>query len=144
MVGMQPLEFPAGEGARLELILQPDPNNQNEVVLYQGLSEVFPSPGNFTPAEPQTGRRAYRKYVENNLRFPESALTAPQVVMLSFILTAEGEFTEFEVFRTPGPGFTSEARRIILEGPPWRPAENPAGPVDEKVNVRIRFDRGKD
>lgn len=137
-VGMEDREFPVTGGEHMQLVLHPDPSVLDEIILSQGGPEAVVHEL-YRQAEPENGFRSYGRYIRKNLRYPEPAPRDRQVVILLFRLTADGAMTGFVPIRSPGPAFTAEAIRLLTEGPPWRPAESPAGPMDEVVSIRIVF-----
>jgi hypothetical protein len=139
-VGMQTEEYTVQEGSEVEILLETDASTMSEVVLVSGVtSDYLHETPRYRAAEPADGYRAYRRYVEKNLRHPDPATEDRQVVILTFNLTAEGEIGQFQTIRSPGPAFTAEAIRVITEGPSWIPAEIQSGPMDELVRIRIVF-----
>lgn len=143
-IGMETLEQHAVAGSDVELVMQPNLATLDEVVVVgygisaPGDSELADS---YQAAEPSIGFTEYRKYIEEQIRFPaHDTVTTRAVVVLKFTVTAAGEITEVRPLRSPGVVFTEEATRLVREGPSWNPAINPYGiTIDEEVRLRIVF-----
>lgn len=77
------------------------------------------------PAEFPGGVSEWARYLQRNLRYPESArdMGITGVVRVQFIVDREGNISEVEALNDPGEGLAEEAVRIIKKGPKWRPAE---------------------
>ncbi len=145
-IGMETLEQQAFAGSEVELVMQPSLATLDEVVVVAYGSEPATTGEVLNrEAEPATGYKAFRQYIEESIRFPaaETDTTISRaVVVLKFTLTAEGEITEVRPLRSPGIVFTDEATRLVMEGPSWNPAINPYGTsIEEEVRLRIVFKR---
>ncbi len=95
-----------------------------------------------TVAEPSIGYEAFKKYIMDHIRYPDTETgSSREVVILNFTVTAGGEITDIKAIRSPGEEFTEEAIRLIREGPSWRPATNALGTTEEVIRLRIVFTR---
>ena len=95
-----------------------------------------------TSPEPVGSYDAYKAYIAENIQFPpEDTTTRKAVVVLKFTVTVSGDITNMEVLRHPGDPFAKEAIRLLEEGPPWNPATDENGPVEEVVRLKILFKR---
>lgn len=95
-----------------------------------------------TSPEPVGGYDAYKAYIEENIKFPpEDTTTRKAVVILKFTVTVSGDITNVEVLRHSGDPFAKEAIRLLEEGPPWNPAADESGPVEDVVRLKILFKR---
>lgn len=155
-VGMETREYQLNSESENQLVMQPDIQTMDEIVIVaQGsgrLSGVSTGSGNtvkldetspsYIPAEPVDGYRAFKKYMEQDMRFPENYIPGErEVVILRFTVHSIGSIADMQILRTPGETFTIEAIRLIMEGPEWTPASISSGPIDEQVRVRIVFKR---
>ena len=153
-VGMESQEYRLQGNSDIQLVLQPDLSTLDEiVVLGQGLQPVHlrndarqslkaggGSSQETTPAQPSGGIDAFKTYVEENIRFPESETTTDRaVVILLFTVTSNGQIREVIPLYTPGNLFTEEAIRLLKEGPAWIPATSDNVSVDEIVRLRLLF-----
>jgi protein TonB len=77
------------------------------------------------PAEFPGGLDGWRRYLERNLNYPESAQDngTQGVVRVQFIVDRDGNISEVQSLNDPGDGLADEAVRIIKKGPKWKPAE---------------------
>jgi protein TonB len=71
------------------------------------------------------GPDAWRRYLERNMRYPESAQEngTQGLVKVQFLIDREGNISEVQALNDPGDGMAAEAVRIISNGPKWIPAE---------------------
>jgi TonB family protein len=152
-VGMESDEYQLSDSTENRLVMHPDPASQDEVVLIgdELIPEATPSgavrntqTGNedlsYNGAGPEGGLEAYKVYMEQNIRFPAGdTITKRGVVILTFNVSKEGTISRIQTLRSPGKPFTDEAIRLLKQGPPWKPARNESGPVDDVVRMRIVF-----
>lgn len=95
----------------------------------------------YTPPLPLNGRSSFEKYIEDNIRRPDTLGAGESVtVVLNFLVTADGIIDSIRVERSPGKIFSDEAIRLIKEGPAWKPAVKNSKPVSDTVNISIVFD----
>jgi protein TonB len=92
-------------------------------VVEEDYDKVFTKVEN--PAEFPGGADAWRRYLERNLNYPESAQEngTQGVVKVQFVVDKEGNISEVQSLNDPGDGLAEEAVRIIKKGPKWKPAE---------------------
>lgn len=96
-------------------------------------------------AAPAGGLRAYNKYLNDNLRYPEQALEnkIKGKVTVQFTITTGGNLTEFNVLKGLGHGCDEEVIRLVKEGPKWNPSTEDDVPVESEVKVKMKFDPEK-
>jgi TonB family protein len=94
-----------------------------------------------TLPEPEGGRKAYQKYLESNLQYPQQALDQKIEgrVTIQFTVTFDGQLNDFNVIRSLGYGCDEEVIRLIRQGPAWSPSKRNEVARDSKVRVRMRF-----
>jgi TonB family protein len=93
-------------------------------------------------AEPLGGRKAFKKYLEDQLQYPNQAL-ANEVegkVTVQFTVLPNGQLSDFKVLKGLGYGCDEEVIRLIKEGPAWAPSRKDNEPVREDVKIRLKFD----
>jgi len=91
-------------------------------------------------ALPSERRKSFDKYIEENIRIPETLKNGEKaVVVISFIVRITCEIDSIKVLRSPGDEFSAEAKRLIIHGPPWNPATSNGEKIDEEVRLRIVF-----
>jgi TonB family protein len=149
-VGMQSREVsvPAGQSAELDVQLMEDVSQLSEVVVtgYGNEDDIAMQNIRWEYAEPAGGRKAYKEYLEKNLRYPEKALESDieGKVSVQFTIEPSGSLTEFRVVRSLGHGCDEEVMRLIKEGPTWSPTKRDDRPVKSKGRVKMRFALPKD
>ncbi|MGD0341835.1 MAG: energy transducer TonB, partial [Bacteroidales bacterium] len=94
----------------------------------------------YTPPEPSGGKDNFDKYILKNLRNPETSKTGTsKEVELKLTILKTGVIDKIKIIKSPGKEFSSEAIRLIKEGPEWIPASKNGVPVDDEVLTRIVF-----
>jgi TonB family protein len=93
-------------------------------------------------AEPSGGRKAYKKYLEEELNYPRQAIEnkIEGRVTVQFTVEPNGQLSDFKVLKGLGHGCDDEVIRLIKQGPAWSPTKRNAQPVTDKVKVRLKFD----
>lgn len=86
------------------------------------------------------GTSALFKFIEKNLKWPESAGDSNGRVLISFIVEKNGTLTNFKIERGMGQVFDAEALRVIKRSPKWIPAKIKGERVRSRYIVPIRFD----
>lgn len=138
-IGLKPVEVRAENNREINVQMTPD---------YSALSEVVVTGAGTTTdnvlrfAEPQGGRNAFEKYLEEKMNYPEQALEKKIEgrVTVQFTVDANGQLGEFKVIKGIGYGCDDEVIRLIKEGPAWSPSKRNDRPVKDKVKVRLKFD----
>jgi hypothetical protein len=94
----------------------------------------------YTPAQPVNGQEDFKRYIDKNIKRP--AGTKPgqvEVVILQFRVKSDGMLDSLKIISSPGILYSDEARRLIKEGPEWKPAEKNNIKIDEVVKLQIDF-----
>ena len=96
-------------------------------------------------AEPIGGKKAYDKYFENNLRYPQQALEnkVKGRVTINFVVGTDGTLHDFNVVRSLGYGCDEEVIRLVNEGPKWLPSTEDNIAIESTVRVKMKFDPAK-
>jgi TonB family protein len=144
-VGMESKEFKALQDSGIEIKLQPAISALNEIVVVgygakgNETDKEYEATG-YTPPQPVNGKVSFEKYIQNQIRRPDT-VTAGQrvVVVLNFIVDPDGKIDSLKVIRSPGKLFSDEAIRLIKEGPAWKPAEQNGKVISDEVRIRIVF-----
>jgi TonB family protein len=143
-IGYEERKVDAGASNSVDVVLNPDVAQLSEVVVV-GYGGTKRDDMDVTPiieiAEPAGGRRAYRQYLEQNLKYPEQALNnkVEGRVTVQFTVEATGQMTNFKVLKGLGSGTEDEVIRLIREGPKWKPTRKNTEAVADKVKVRLKF-----
>ena len=140
-VGFESQEIEVGEQNTLDVVLGGSAELAEVVVTgYGPRSEDIPT---FTPATPAGGKKAFRKYVEENLQYPINALQndISGTVSLEVSIAADGDIGSIVTKKGLGFGCDQEAIRLVREGPDWNPATRNGINVEDVVKVKIKFKR---
>ncbi len=90
---------------------------------------------------PPGGITGLTNYMIQNLKYPIAAKEAnvQGMVVVSFIVTAEGKVEGVEVLRGIGSGCDQEAVRVISLSGPWTPAKKEGKAVATKITLPVQF-----
>ena len=98
-----------------------------------------------SPAEempvPPGGITGLTNHMIQNLKYPSAAKEAKVqgMVVISFIVTAEGKVENVEVLRGIGSGCDEEAVRVISQSGTWTPAKKEGKTVASKMTLPVQF-----
>ncbi len=87
------------------------------------------------------GNEAMFSYLSQNITYPEIAKRS-QVegrVIISFIVSIDGNITEAKVIKSIGAGCDEEALRVVKNMPKWNPGKQNGNPVNVRVSIPIMF-----
>jgi TonB family protein len=96
-------------------------------------------------AEPFGGKKAYDKYLENNLRYPHQALEnkVKGKVTINFMVGTDGTLRDFSVMKSLGYGCDDEVIRLVKDGPKWYPSTEDNVAIESTVRVKMKFNPEK-
>ncbi|MCF8248142.1 MAG: carboxypeptidase-like regulatory domain-containing protein [Saprospiraceae bacterium] len=119
-IGFTALEVDLGKNDHLDVALNENENALSEVVI-TGLGLSSSEQGPVESPRPETGFKAFKKYVADNLHHPEAdKLSHPrEVVRVRFTLQANGKLTNFIPKGDAPQAYKDEAVRLLREGPNW-------------------------
>lgn len=147
-IGLQTSEVSPANKSTLDMKLLEDVSQLSEVVVTgQGFKSGRDE--NETAviklAEPFGGRKAYDKYLENNLRYPQQALESKVKgkVTIDFTIGTDGILRDFNILKSLGYGCDDEVIRLVKEGPKWYPSTEDNVAIESTVRVRMKFDPEK-
>ncbi len=88
------------------------------------------------------GELALRKYIENSVRYPETAKEngIKGKVYVTFIINKNGEVTDSRISRGVAPILDKEAQRVVNSLPLWKPGKQGGKPVDVSYTVPVLFE----
>jgi TonB family protein len=141
-VGFESKEVVPGGKDEVSVALEPDITGLSEIVVVgYGAREPAEEPTTVEMAEPSGGKKAFKQYLEQNLRYPEQALNnkVEGKVTVQFTIQSSGVVSDFRVVKGLGYGCDEEVIRLIQEGPKWQPTKRNHQPVTDKVKVRLKF-----
>jgi protein TonB len=90
---------------------------------------------------PPGGMEGFTQYMIKNLTYPTAAREAGTqgMVVLTFVVTAEGKVEAVEVIRGIGKGCDEEAVRVITQSVTWTPAKKEGKAVATRMNLPVNF-----
>jgi len=141
-IGLASKEVKANQ-EQIQVAMESDVSQLSEMVVAgEGADdEADKASGVIEMAEPQGGRNAFKRYLEEQLQYPEQALEN-QVrgkVTVQFTVQPNGQLSDFQILKGLGYGCDEEVIRLIKEGPSWVPSKKNNRPVKEKVKIRLNF-----
>lgn len=138
-IGLTTQEVNIGNNTSVDVRMSDEVMALSEVVV-TGYNRGTPE-GSYEMAFPQGGRRAFNKYLEEKLQYPEQAKEnkIEGRVTIQFTVQPNGSLTDFEVLKGLGYGCDEELIRLVKQGPSWNPSKRNNEVVQEKVRVRLRF-----
>lgn len=148
-IGMESKEVIVGQTKNdpeeMHVQLTPDVSELSEVVVTgYGTGEEPPSMEDikWEITEPEGGKKQYRNYLQQNLRYPEVAIknNIEGKVTVQFTVEPSGQLTDFRVVKSLNTACDDEVIRLIKEGPKWRPTRRNDEPVKSKAKVKLRFE----
>lgn len=120
-----------------------DPINMDLHVDNRALSEVVvtrsysSNPAPVVAAKPAAGQKAYRQYLEENLRYT-SDMPRGRVVIQATVTTT-GSLEKLEVVRSLCEPCDDEAMRLVAQGPKWQAATQDGQKIEQRVRIVVRF-----
>ncbi|TDQ19257.1 TonB family protein [Algoriphagus boseongensis] len=90
---------------------------------------------------PPGGMEGFTKYMIENLKYPAAAKEAniQGMVMVTFVVRADGSVDTIEVLRGIGGGCDEEAVRVVAESGKWTPGKNGGKAVATQMTLPIQF-----
>jgi TonB family protein len=140
-IGFSSKEIPVTSD-QLNVSLEADVSELSEVVVVgYGESTTPFTPNIMELATPAGGRKAFKQYLEQNLKYPEEALKnqVEGKVTVQFTIDVGGQLSDFKVVRGIGHGCDEEVIRLIKSGPKWAPSKKNDVPMKDRARVRMRF-----
>lgn len=87
------------------------------------------------------GMKELLKFLQDNLKYPESAMknNLQGRVIVQFVVEKDGTPTEFNVVRAVNPDLDAEALRVLKTMPKWKPGMQKGEAVRVKYTVPVAF-----
>ncbi|MDR0420642.1 MAG: energy transducer TonB [Prevotellaceae bacterium] len=82
---------------------------------------------------------AFKNWVQENLKYPETGNYAQGKVILSFVVDKVGDVTNINIVKALSPELDAEAVRVVSSSPKWTPAKQKYLPVDFEFTFPISF-----
>ena len=96
----------------------------------------------YSSAYPLEGFAEFKKYIDNNLVFPEEIHhTDRAVIILMTTIDPAGNPTQIRIVKSPDEAFSQEAKSLIESGPRWIPSKKDGEYFEEETRIRIVFKR---
>jgi protein TonB len=142
-VGSKDVKAPSNEGIQNVLTTDngkgtgsgtdPGPGNDDNTTYLSGGVDVMP--------EPVGGEKAWKKFLEKNLRYPMIAQEqgVSGKVYMSFIIEKDGHLSDITIMRKSGYGFDEEATRVLKLAPAWTPGKQNGQAVRVRYVIPINF-----
>lgn len=139
-IGMETKELNLGSDTSVVIGMSPSEMSLSEVVVTgYGRQKKEVEQEDYVPPKPVNGMNEFNRYIEKNIHRPDSLSGQRVVVVAGMRVRADGSIDSIKIIRSPGPGFSEEALRLIKSGPGWLPAEQNGEKIDDNVRVRIVF-----
>lgn len=145
-IGLQSTEVKVENRQEVNVQMSQDVTQLSEVVTVgSGIDSDESPPPTVDLAHPETGNRAFKQYLEKNIQYPEQARInkVEGRVTVEFTIEPNGSLSNFIIIRGIGSGCDEELIRLIKEGPKWVPTKKDNVPVQDKANVRLKFELPK-
>lgn len=116
----------------------------SDIILTGEVSEIIPGdtlqPPHYVPPAPVVGYRAFHEYIAENIRLPYYGQdTILKTVEVSLPVSHRGKKGAPGIVSSPGEWYSEEAKRLLIEGPEWQPAQRSGKAVIDTLRIRIRF-----
>ncbi len=87
------------------------------------------------------GLDGWRKYLQTNLKYPETAQKkgTQGTIRVQITVEKDGSLSEIKVLNNLGDGLAEEAVRVLKQGPKWNPAEQNGRKVSSRFIQTISF-----
>jgi TonB family protein len=125
----------------LTVDMQVDTRSLSEVVVTRHRTPAPTTPAAVVTAKPGIGHSAYRKYLEENIRFTDD-IKKGRVVVQATVMPS-GALQNLQVVRSNCPDCEQEALRLIAQGPTWTPATRDGNSIEQQVRIVVRFNPAK-
>ncbi len=144
-IGFTSEEVAAGDKTEVDVQLNEDVSQLSEIVVMGNIadrkSDDDEKPETLELANPYGGRRAFKQYLEKNIRYPEQALAnnIEGRVTIQFTVESSGKLSDFTVIKGIGHGCEEEVIRLVQQGPKWNPTRRNTESLRDRVKVRMKF-----
>ncbi len=87
------------------------------------------------------GLDEFRKYIQNNLKYPESASESgiSGRVYVSFVINKRGKVKDVKIVRSVDAAFDKEAIRVVKSSPNWTPGKQRGENIKVAYTIPIEF-----
>lgn len=112
-----------------------------ESVIKEGIKDDWKESNIEIPAQFPGGQTALKKYLFNNVRYPESAQQDGRqgTVVVSFNVEVDGTLTDVRIKESVYKDLDTEAIRVVKRMPKWTPGSYNGKSVKSQVTVPVSF-----
>ncbi|MFD2247806.1 energy transducer TonB [Pontibacter ruber] len=122
----------------LTVNLQENTSSLSEVVVTGNGKRTAPTqPPVVVAAKLAVSAKAYRKYLEENIRYTSASEKGRVVVQAT--VSPTGTLQNLQVIKSLCPSCDEEALRLVSQGPSWEPAISNGKKVEQQVKIVVRF-----
>ncbi|HAS43590.1 MAG TPA: hypothetical protein DCS93_24130 [Microscillaceae bacterium] len=92
-------------------------------------------------ATPKNGEKAFYKYINKNLKYPDSAHQTGinDTVIVQCVVEKDGTLSDFRVEKGINKEYNEEAIRVLKSSPRWNPAKQLKKPIRYLASIAIFF-----
>ncbi|MDR1984819.1 MAG: energy transducer TonB [Prevotellaceae bacterium] len=83
--------------------------------------------------------KTFVDWVQKNIKYPDNGVCVSGRVVLSFVVTKDGDVANVNIIKKLSPEFDTEAVRVVSLSPKWTPAKQKNVPVDFEFTFPITF-----
>lgn len=117
---------------------------RDSIIFTGKISQIIPrdslQPPRYTPPAPEGGYTAFHDYIRQNIRNPWfEDESSEKVVEADLPVSPAGRKGPPIIISSPGILFSSEAIRLLMDGPEWSPAMRSGKAVSDTLRIRIVF-----
>ena len=87
----------------------------------------------------QCGSNCLQRFIKQNLKWPDNAQDVEGIVLISFVVLANGILDDIKIEKPLSPEFDAEAMRMIKRMPRWEPGKVGKKVVDVKIYFPVDF-----
>ncbi|QSE97822.1 carboxypeptidase-like regulatory domain-containing protein [Fulvivirga lutea] len=136
-IGLASEEVSLGSKTELNIRMQADVQQLSEVVVTRSNTDNLG--GIYKFAQPVIGMNAYKKYLTENINYPDDKEVEAGKVIVTFDVKEDGSLDNYQIKRGLTEWHNNEALRLVKEGPAWEPSTNDGVPETGNVKVVVKF-----
>ena len=138
MLTLAPIQSTAQES---KCVVAKDSIVVNDTTTVKTENAIFGEIVETMPSFPQEGDKGLKKYITENLKYPDPQICITGRVIVSFTVKKDGSIADAKVLRSIHPLFDQEALRVINSMPKWNPGKRYDRPIDVRFTVPIVFNQ---
>ena len=138
-IGLETEEIKVRNKEKVDVKMNEDVKQLSEVVVTRGATSNELN-GIYRFAQPEIGITEYKKYLIENIQYPENIESKAGKVIVNFNVNEDGSLSNFVIRRSLGEWQDKEALRLIQDGPKWTPNMNGDVPETGQARVVVKFE----